>query len=107
LDLDNIDDMFAGGDDSDDSEPKEKIHEFLPLPTDIWSMGVTIFTYFNGVCPFMGNTEYLTMKAVAEKEIPNIDDFSADLNDLISRMTNKDPKSRPNVQEVLDHPWFN
>mmetsp|Transcript_1205 Transcript_1205/g.1325 ORF Transcript_1205/g.1325 Transcript_1205/m.1325 type:complete len:172 (-) Transcript_1205:16-531(-) len=105
LDLDNLDD-FDDLDDLDDFDPDKQTHEFLPLPTDIWSMGVTMFSYFNEECPFMGKTEYLIVKAVQENEIPKLEGFSDDLNDLLMKMCDKDPKARPSAKEILEHPWF-
>lgn len=103
-DLDNLDNL----DDIDlDDEKEPELHKFEVFPTDIWSMGITIYAYFNGKCPFMGNSEYQIMKKAKNEEVPKLDDFSDDLNDLIAQMTNKDPTKRPTVDAVLAHPWFN
>ncbi|CAI2366219.1 unnamed protein product [Moneuplotes crassus] len=107
LDLDNIDFDNLGDDSGDDSEdPTEQKHEFLPLPTDIWSMGVTIFSYFGENCPFNGDVEYQILQSAQNDELPRLDDYSEELNQLLAAMCHKTPTERPSVQEVLDHAWF-
>lgn len=76
-------------DSSDSDEPKK--HEFLAFPTDIWSMGVTLFTYFNESCPFYSDKTYQLLKLTRTQEIPKLEGYSDDLNDLIMKMTMKVP----------------
>lgn len=100
-----MDDDFADLDVSDDDlEPKK--HEFTALPTDIWSMGVSLFTYFNESLPFYAENEHLLLKKVRKDEIPPLEGYSDALNDLIAKMTKKNPEERPNAHDVLNHSWF-
>lgn len=96
LDLDNLDDSF--------DDPKK--HEFLAFPTDVWSMGITIFTYFNEKCPFFSNSANQLLKMSRSEEVPKLEQFSDELNDLIAKMTKKVPTERITAADALAHPWF-
>lgn len=104
-DLDDCIDNMDNLDLDDDDEPK--LHKFEVFPTDIWSMGLTIFTYFNGQPPYNATSDFQIIKKMREEELPTLEGYSDDLNDLLSNMTNKDPKQRLTVKEVLEHKWFN
>lgn len=79
---------------------------FLVLPTDIWSMGITIYSYITGKLPFYADTEYLMQTKAETDETPKIENVSEELNDLIGKMLAKTPEDRPSANEVLDHKWF-
>jgi serine/threonine protein kinase len=96
LDLDNFDDSFD----------ESKKHEFLAFPTDVWSMGITIFTYFNEKCPFFSNNANQLLQLSRTEEIPKLEEYSDELNDLISKMTEKVPTERITAAHALAHPWF-
>lgn len=77
---------------------------------DIFSLGLTTyFTLTLGEHPFnysnyWGKRKSLNIsdKRVSPKRLP--DDLLAD--NVIQRMLNRNPQSRPNVQEILNHPLF-
>lgn len=80
---------------------------FLVLPTDIWSVGVCMFTYITQRVPFFAESE-LEMQLNAQKnDVPKIENVSDNWNDIIQKMTSKDPLKRPTASQLLEHPWFN
>jgi len=83
---------------------KEGYH---PKPTDIWSVGVCIFTYISGCVPFYGDCELQIQINTRQKELECPDSFSPELKDLLFKLLDKDPAKRPTAFEMLQHPWFN
>lgn len=80
---------------------------FLILPTDIWSMGITLYAYVTETLPFIAENEYQMQMKAEMDPTPKIDSASDELNDLIDKMLCKEPEDRPTVKEVLEHEWFN
>lgn len=79
---------------------------YLPLPTDVWSLGMTVFAYVHGAVPFYEENE-LEMELNAQKkelEVPEV--FSKPLAELLHAMLSKDPKKRPTITQVKENPWF-
>ncbi|KAM4702183.1 calcium/calmodulin-dependent protein kinase kinase 1 isoform 2-T3 [Discoglossus pictus] len=74
---------------------------------DVWAMGVTLYCFVFGKCPFMD--EYILVlhniikyKPVEFPEEPNISD---ELKDLIIKMLEKKAEARVTVPEIKLHPW--
>lgn len=66
---------------------------------DIWSLGVLLYTLIYQENPFL--QENVNMEAL---HIPYI--LSEDSLDLLRWMLNINSKYRPNIQQVLNHPWL-
>lgn len=75
--------------------------EYYGPPTDIWSLGVLLYTMICGYFPFKGFTESeLYRKIIAGGlNIPNSVSENAKL--LIRRMLSSDPLKRPSASEVF------
>lgn len=82
---------------------KEGYH---PKPTDIWSVGVCIYTFITGIVPFYGDCELQIQINTRQKELECPETFSAELKDLLTSVLNKDPSKRPTAIQLLQHPWF-
>ena len=79
---------------------------FLVFPTDIWSVGVTLFTFLSQIVPFYAQSELEIQLNAQKQKVERLDNFSEECNDIIQKMLSKDPLERPTASELLDHPWF-
>ena len=80
---------------------------FLVLPTDIWSVGVCLFTYITQRVPFYAESELEMQLKTQKNDVPKIENVSDECNDIIQKMTIKDPSQRQTATQLLEHPWFN
>ncbi|KAI7816893.1 kinase-like domain-containing protein [Gamsiella multidivaricata] len=78
---------------------------------DIWALGVTLYCFVYGRCPFIAETEFELFNIIPRKQ-PSYPDFvpgrefvSPSLKDLLSRLLEKDVSRRITLKEVKEHPW--
>uniref|UniRef100_A0A9L0J5F1 calcium/calmodulin-dependent protein kinase n=1 Tax=Equus asinus TaxID=9793 RepID=A0A9L0J5F1_EQUAS len=74
---------------------------------DVWAMGVTLYCFVFGQCPFMDERIMCLHSKIKSQalEFPDQPDIAEDLKDLITRMLDKNPESRIVVPEIKLHPW--
>ncbi|XP_004843893.1 calcium/calmodulin-dependent protein kinase kinase 2 isoform X3 [Heterocephalus glaber] len=74
---------------------------------DVWAMGVTLYCFVFGQCPFMDERIMCLHSKIKSQalEFPDQPDIAEDLKDLITRMLEKNPESRIVVPEIKLHPW--
>ncbi|XP_074868389.1 calcium/calmodulin-dependent protein kinase kinase 2 isoform X3 [Carettochelys insculpta] len=74
---------------------------------DVWAMGITLFCFVFGQCPFMDERILSLHSKIKTQplEFPDQPDVTEDLKDLIMRMLDKNPESRISVPELKLHPW--
>ncbi len=81
---------------------------FSGKQADVWAIGITLYIFIFGVCPFVGDSlheiqeQIMNNTPVFPKDVPT----SPELKDLILKLLEKDPKKRITLKEVLDHPWM-
>jgi [calcium/calmodulin-dependent protein kinase] kinase len=79
--------------------------------TDIWALGVTLYYFVYGTCPFLGPSIPAIYEKIQNQELslppvlPNGDAPSAYLQDLLHRLLTKDPKRRASMKDIRKHPW--
>ncbi|KAJ6217788.1 hypothetical protein RDWZM_008945 [Blomia tropicalis] len=84
---------------------------YNPFACDVWSLGVILFTMINQMYPFDrkegANRMYERMLARDYHLQPQIEQkVSLELQDLIRIILEPDPKRRPSIGNVCEHPWF-
>ncbi|XP_037367104.1 calcium/calmodulin-dependent protein kinase kinase 2 isoform X4 [Talpa occidentalis] len=69
---------------------------------DVWAMGVTLYCFVFGQCPFMDERIMCLHSKIKSQalEFPDQPDIAEDLKDLITRMLDKNPESRILVPEI-------
>ncbi|XP_058850636.1 calcium/calmodulin-dependent protein kinase kinase 2-like isoform X3 [Acipenser ruthenus] len=74
---------------------------------DVWAMGVTLYCFVFGQCPFMDERILSLHHKIKNQlvELPEQRDVSEDLKDLLLKMLNKNPEMRITVPEMKVHPW--
>jgi len=79
-------------------------------PVDIWALGVVLYILLSGIHPFQIEDEEQMLTNIQAGKWKwlgrNWDKVSDDAKDLITKMLDANPRSRPNVKECLAHPWF-
>lgn len=75
---------------------------------DIWSAGVVMFAMLYGQLPFKGiTTRDIKERIIDEKnEIMFFDSCSREAINLMTKMLDKNPETRININEILNHPWL-
>jgi len=73
---------------------------------DIWSIGVTIFTMITGLFPFVIEKSSNTILQNSFNIINEYCERNSQCRDLLDRIFNLNPQSRPSVEEILHHPWL-
>jgi len=77
---------------------------------DEWSSGIVLFIMLSGYPPFWGSDAHELMSSIRKKAADFADPIwsliSWEARDLVEKLLKKDPQSRLNAREALDHPWF-
>ena len=84
--------------------PEQAKGEEASPKSDVYSLGVVFYEALVGEAPFQGDFEQVARKQIHEKPVPPIQrnpDIPRELNDLVVRMLEKDPKKRPDLDEVI------
>nr|XP_008121669.1 PREDICTED: calcium/calmodulin-dependent protein kinase kinase 2 [Anolis carolinensis] len=74
---------------------------------DVWAMGITLYCFVFGQCPFMDERILSLHSKIKSQmlEFPDQPDISDELKDLITKMLDKNPETRITVPEIKVHPW--
>ena len=75
---------------------------------DIWAMGCMMFGMLYGDLPFSAKNadDVLDKIKSGNFNFPSTPKVSQEAKDIINQMLTLDPKSRPNINELYDHPWL-
>lgn len=74
---------------------------------DVWAMGVTLYCFVYGKCPFIDEYILALHNKIKCKpvEFPETPAISEGLKDLVTRMLDKNPDARITVPEIKVDPW--
>ena len=87
--------MLSGGEGYNDS-------------VDIWAIGVILFMLLTGSYPYDGSSKENIFRRIKEKTI-HYSKYNLERNDvkLLRSLLEKNPEKRLEIEEILDHPFFN
>jgi len=76
--------------------------------SDVWSSGVLLFSMVCGYLPFNEEDEYENIRNIIKGNyyIPE-DELSPELCDLLKHLLDINPRTRYNLDQIKEHPWFN
>ncbi|CAK66434.1 unnamed protein product (macronuclear) [Paramecium tetraurelia] len=80
--------------------------EYRGDKSDVWALGVVLFSMLQGVFPFKGDTDQELYTRIQSGEFIIIHDISKEAIALLYGMLTIDPDERPTVVELLNYPWF-
>lgn len=79
---------------------------FRGKPADIWACGITLYYMLTKSSPFVYKTFSALIEEIKTSPIKLPENISPNLQDLLQKMTEKDPFTRISAEEILSHPWL-
>ncbi|KAI8987795.1 kinase-like domain-containing protein [Mycotypha africana] len=83
----------------------------ISKPIDVWALGVTLYCFIFGRCPFLASTEFELFDTIPTQPLrfPKKEDvgfeIGKDLEDLLLRLLTKNPEDRITLDQVKVQPW--
>ncbi|XP_062341553.1 calcium/calmodulin-dependent protein kinase kinase 1 isoform X1 [Osmerus eperlanus] len=85
----------------------DNLKSFSGKALDVWAMGVTLYCFLFGKCPFIDEYILALHNKIRTKcvEFPESKDLNKELQALILRMLDKNPDNRITIPEIKLDPW--
>ncbi|XP_045172818.1 calcium/calmodulin-dependent protein kinase kinase 1-like isoform X2 [Mercenaria mercenaria] len=86
---------------------KEEKENFSGKGLDIWAMGITLYCFIYGHCPFEDDMPLSLHKKILKDPVifPEKPAISEGIKDLILKMLDKNPETRITLPNIKLHPW--
>ncbi|XP_062502088.1 death-associated protein kinase 2-like isoform X2 [Corticium candelabrum] len=91
--------------------PEIVLREPVSTATDMWAVGVLTYILLSGMSPFLGETDYETLRNIITLCYDIDEDFaeseaSHEAKDFVQGLLFKDPGKRMSAFECASHPWL-
>ena len=82
--------------------------KYIPFYSDIWSLGVLLYTMLFGNFPFRANSEEKLFELISEGKVifPNYVDVSDEVKKLLLKIIVIEPRKRMSLEDIINDPWF-
>lgn len=86
---------------------KEEKENFSGKGLDIWAMGVTLYCFLFGKCPFEDDLPLSLHQKILKDPVifPSKPSISKPLQNLLLRMLDKNPETRITLSQLKEDPW--
>ncbi|XP_060569881.1 calcium/calmodulin-dependent protein kinase kinase 1-like isoform X3 [Ruditapes philippinarum] len=86
---------------------KEEKENFSGRALDIWAMGITLYCFIYGHCPFEDDMPLSLHKKILKDPVifPEKPDVSEGIKDVIQKMLDKNPETRITLPTLKLHSW--
>ena len=74
--------------------------------SDIWSMGIILYSLFDGNLPFFHQNTNTLVSIICNREPKFSQNFDESLRDLLIKMLNKVPEQRIKIDDIKKHPFL-
>jgi len=82
--------------------------KYLPYYSDIWSLGILLYTMIYGKFPFNANNNDDLFNLINEGKVEFPEDIntSNEVKNLIKKIIVVEPCKRPSLSNIMNDPWF-